>query len=213
MKIVISSITAINGGSEVIIRVQLQGEEHIDTRELVIDTKQYAALRPEKGEIDEFAFDTLEEASDLNSAIKRGAYILGYGACSEKNMTLKLRSKGFSKEIAASAASELVSRGYINEAADAVREAEKSVKKLWGARRIIASLYEKGYSKEAIDAASKKLASIDFSNSCATLIKKRLGDLPEDTNERKKLYARLARYGYSSSEIKAAFEQIIRENN
>ncbi|MBO5416543.1 MAG: regulatory protein RecX [Clostridia bacterium] len=205
MTVTVTSVRAINGGSDIVLSVCLSDGEHSEKRELVLLSRQYAALRPEKGEISEESFDELSEAAEICAAVKRGMNILGYGACSEKNMRLKLRSKGFGAEVAASAAEYLVELGYINEEKDAEREAERCVGKYWGRRRIAAALYEKGYSEAAVRGAIESLGEVDFEGRCVSLIEKKFRGLPEDANEKKKLFASLLRYGYSPSEIKNAF--------
>ncbi len=208
MRIEILSIAALNGGSEISLSIRISDGENSEKRTLVLLSRQFAELRPERGEIDAERFEELEAAAIVCSAVKRGMNILGYGACSEKNMRLKLRTKGFDADIARTAAAYLRELGYINESNDASREAERCVRKLWGRRRIVAALYEKGYSEEAVREALDLLDEVDFEEKCASLIRKKFGGVPEDARERQKLFAALARYGYSTSEIKNAFHII-----
>ena len=208
MTVTITSISALNGGAEVSVSVRLSEGENFEKRQLLLLSRQYAELRPEKGEIDIESFERLLAESEVCAAVKRGMNILGYGACSEKNMTLKLRSKGFSRETAQRAAEYLCELGYINEREDARREAERCVKKYWGRKRIAAALYEKGYSEGAVSRALEALDEYDFSKICAELIKRKFKSVPEDRDEQRKLFASLLRYGYSSSEIKNAFEMV-----
>lgn len=205
MRIEILSISASNGGADIVLAVRLSDGENSEKRSLVLLARQFAELRPEKGEISEERFDELSEAAEICAAVKRGMNILGYGACSKKNMRLKLCSKGFAAGVAESAAEYLEELGYINEKKDASREAERCIVKYWGRRRIAAALYEKGYSESAVRGAIESLVGVDFEERCVTLIKKKFRYLPKETNERKKLFAALLRYGYSSSEIKNAF--------
>ena len=124
-------------------------------------------------------------------------------------MALKLRSKGFDKEISAQAAKYLSAIGYINEGEDAVREAERCLKKYWGIKRIVAFLYEKGYSESAVRLAVAELDGYDMSEACIALVERKLGGLPDDREAQKKLFASLLRYGHSSSDIKKAFDQYL----
>ena len=208
MRIEIRSISALNAGAEISLAVMLSDGENSEKRSLVLLARQFAALRPEKGEISEEHFDTLSEAAEICAALKRGMNILGYGSCSKKNMRIKLRSKGFAADVADSAAEYLEELGYINEKNDAAREAERCVAKYWGRRRIAAALYEKGYSESAVRGAVESLDGVDFEERCVTLIKKKFRYLPEEMNERKKLFAALVRYGYTSSEIKNAIHTL-----
>lgn len=208
MNVTITSISALNGGSEVALTVRIEEGEHFETRRLVLLARQYAELRPEKGDIDCDKFEVLQSAAEICSAVKRGMYILGYGACSAKQMLIKLRSKGFSRESATSAAEYLCELGYIKEIDDAQREAQKSLKKHWGKRRIAAALIEKGYTREAVAEALDSLDEVDFAELCAELISQRYRGVPGDVDERRKLVASLLRYGYSSSEIKEAITRL-----
>ncbi|MBQ7384642.1 MAG: regulatory protein RecX [Clostridia bacterium] len=205
MTVSVTSVSALNGGSEILLSVCISDGEHSEKRQLVLLSRQYAELRPEKGEISEERFDELSHAADICAAVKRGMNILGYGASSKKNMRLKLRSKGFSPEVSETAAEYLEELGYINEESDAEREAERCVGKYWGRRRIAAALYEKGYCEAAVRGAIDSLEAVDFEGRCVSLIEKKFRALPEDANGRKKLFAALLRYGYSPSEIKNAF--------
>ena len=116
--------------------------------------------------------------------------------------------KGISADIAEEAVSEIEKKGYLDDAASAAREAERCVAKKWGARRISAALYQKGYDGEAVKQALYALedSGVDFAENCAELIRTRYDELPDDPNEKRKLYASMMRYGYSSSEINSAMD-------
>ena len=201
----ITSISAINAGAEVVIEIKLSEAGCSEKRKAILLARQYAELRIHKGEIDLNTLDEVFEASEICAAVKRGMNILGYGACSEKNMALKLRSKGFDCDIARRAARHLSELGYINECDDAEREAERCIKKLWGIKRIVAFLYEKGYTDPDVRLVASKLEEYDFTGSCVALIERKFRALPEDREEQKKLFAALVRYGHTPSDIKKAF--------
>ena len=205
MTIEITSISAVNSGAEIVIEVRISEGDNFEKRKLILLARQYAELRISKGEIERERFDDLVEAGEVCAAVKRGMNILGYGACSEKNMALKLRSKGVDKESAVRAARYLSELGYINEVNDAAREAERCLKKYWGIKRIVAFLYEKGYSDTAVHHAIAELEEYDFVDSCIALIEKKFRSFPEEREEQKKLFASLVRYGHSSSDIRKAF--------
>lgn len=205
MTIEITSISAVNSGAEIVIEVRISEGDNFEKRKLILLARQYAELRISKGEIERERFDELVEAGEVCAAVKRGMNILGYGACSEKNMTFKLRSKGVDKEISSQAARYLSELGYINERDDAAREAERCLKKYWGIKRIAAFLYEKGYSESAVRFAIEELDVYDLTESCIALIERKFGGLPDDKDAQKKLFASLVRYGHSSSDIRKAF--------
>jgi SOS response regulatory protein OraA/RecX len=64
------------------------------------------------------------------------------------------------------------------------------------------SHYDEAHVKDLAD------AGVDFAANCAELIRSRYGELPTSPDERRKLYAALSRYGYSSSEINSAMEML-----
>ncbi len=202
----LTSISAINAGAEIVLEIKLVEGDNFEKRKVILLARQYAELRVHKGEIDQESAEQLFFEGEVCAAVKRGMNILGYTSCSQKNMALKLSSKGFSRDIALRAAKYLAELGYINEGDDASREAERCLRKLWGRKRIAATLYEKGYSEGAVRLALSELEKYDFTEPCAQLIKRKFKALPDDREGQRKLFASLVRYGYSSSEIKKAFE-------
>ena len=206
MEIRITAISGRNGGEEVEITFELSDGTHSEKRAFLISSSQYLVLCPQRGISDEQTFDEIKYESDVWSATKRGIFILGYGACSEKALAAKLISKGFERDIAADAVRAIVAKGLLRPGEDASREAEKMVKKLWGKRRIISALYEKGYSAEAVREAIRSLEknSVDYEKNCKRLIREKYADVELDVSAQAKIYAALSRYGYSSSEIKSA---------
>ena len=153
-------------------------------------------------------FDAVSYAAQVWTATKKGVVLLGYGAASPRGMKTKLIAKGFDKAVAEDAAGELVAMGLIRPFDDASDLARRCTSRLWGKKRIISELYAKGFSSDAVSAAMNSLenAEVDFVKNCRDLIKKRYGELPSDITGKKKLFAALCRYGYSSAEIKQAIE-------
>lgn len=209
MKIEITSVSARDGGALICLAVALSEADKVDRREFLLLSSQYAELGVKKGAIDEDEFDAVYRASELCAAVRRGMNILGYGACSKRELERKLASKGVEKSLAMGASEMLESMGYVNECEDAARFAERALLKYWGARRITAELYSRGYSADAVSYAMDTLADFDFSELCAEYIDKKYKSLPETPEGRKKLFASLLRMGYSTSEIKEAFCAIL----
>ena len=209
MTVEISSIYSASAGEEIHVAFTLteDGERHTEKRTMVISAKQYLELGLTKGECTTEVFDSVAYASSVWNATRKGIFLLGYGACSERALRSKLVAKGFSKEIAELATQEIVSMGLIDPMGDALREAQKQAKKLLGKKRIISALYEKGYSAQSVAYAMQTLEDegINYVLSCERLIRKKHAELPEDPNEIRKLTASLQRYGYSISEIKSAY--------
>ena len=208
LKISIASIRALNGGAEMQITAVMENGSARDVQKLVILTEQYCSLNPKKGSITEEQFEALESAARLCGALRSGQSALSYGSASVLHLTQKIMRRGYSKEEASAAAERLREAGLINEDEHLAREVEKCLRKLWGARRIRSHLWTKGFSKETLEALPALLDAVDFPENCAALIRKHCGALPADAAERKKLYASLARYGYSPEEIREAFRRM-----
>jgi len=206
MTVEITSIVAANSGAEVHLHLRISDGVHCERRVLPLLTCQYASLRPQKGEVDTEMLDRLLLQSQICEAVTRGMSMLAYAPSSEKHLINKLRQRGYDGRIAKTAAAYLTRMGYIHEIEDAVREAERCVKKRWGRRRIASSLLEKGYTDEAITEALASLEEDVMLENCVIEVRKR-ALLWEDAEQRKKAYAALLRLGYSSSQISLALEK------
>ena len=205
LSIRIRSLRAQNEGSEVSLSVLLGDAEHSEQRTLVLKMEQYLELKPTRGEISEELFDRLEEAALFCSAQRCGEHLLAYGANSVQMLTRKIVQHGFSRDLALRAATSLQQKGLIDEDKDLRRETERCLRKLWGSRRISAHLWSRGFAAEALEALPEILSEVDFAANCATLVRKHYGELPGDAEEMRRMTASLTRYGYSISEIRAAF--------
>ncbi len=208
MRIFIVGISARSAGEEIEISFRVSDDtgERESRESFVISSEQYLTFSPQKGEANEGVYDEISRAALVWAAVKKGTYLLSYGACSQKAMRAKLYSKGIDKEIAAEAVERLASMGLIREFEDALREAEKMAARLWGRRRIGAALYEKGYTSEAVTHALYALEDIeiDFTENCRALIESKYSSALGDKDRERKMVAALMRYGYSMSEIKDA---------
>ena len=198
----VASIRAQNNGAEMAVTVVIENGAARDVRKFVILTEQYCSLKPTKGPITEAQFEALESASRLCGALRSGQSSLSYGSASVLHLTRKIMRHGYTKEEATAAAERLRDAGLINEGDDLSREVEKCLRKLWGANRIRSHLWSKGFAKETLEALPSLLAEVDFPANCAALIRKHYPAIPTDQKERQKLYAALARYGYSPDEIR-----------
>ena len=208
MTITVRSLYAQNSGAEVALRILLENGEHREERRLILTTEQYCELKPVRGEITEEYYDTLEAAAQLCAAIRAGEHLLSYGANSERALTQKLVRRGYLHETAALAAKKLCEMGLIDEQGDLRRELEKCLRKLWGAKRIQAHLWSRGFGADAMSALPSLLDEVDFVSNCAALIRKHYGTVPNGADERRRMIASLGRYGYSLSEIRAAFAHL-----
>ena len=215
MDISVVALRAHSGGEEMEVTFEIKSEikgeggRHSCRSSFIISSKQYLIIGISKGHADEETYDAVSHGAEVWDCVKRGMYLLGFGACSEKALRMKLVSKGYGKDIAEEAVAELVARGLLRQREDALREAEKMAEKLWGSKRIAAGLYQKGYPSEAVNYALNALEDkgIDYVEGCVGLIKKRFAHAGDSPAERKKLFAALSRYGYSASEIKDALNR------
>lgn len=201
-------MTSQNSGSEVSVRVVLENGEHREQKSLLLTMEQYCELKPQKGVITEEMYDRLECASEFCRALRCGENLLSYGANSVQMLTRKIAQRGYSREVSASAAQKLCDMGLIDEHSDAMREVEKCLKKLWGAKRINSHLWSRGFSSEVLSELPEMLAEIDFVSNCAKLINKHYGGIPTEPDELRRMTASLSRYGYSIGEIHAAIKQL-----
>ena len=208
MVIRVSALCAgVNDG--VVVRFVIQDGERVQKESFLVGAATVADLGIAVGECDSQLFDSVARAAELYAAINRGIAILGYGACSRKNLIRKLVLKGIDREIAVDAADELERRGLRNTVADAEREAERCVGKLWGRRRIVASMRQRGYEDGEIRKALYALedAEVDFTELCIQRLRKSCDSIPREPAGRARLVASLERYGFDRSEIRDAINQ------
>ena len=115
MRIFITSVVSRNAGEEIDVTFELISDsgDNTDRETFTVSSGQYLTLGISKGESDEERYDEVLHAADVWSAVKKGIALLGYGACSEKALRIKLASKGFDKEICAEAVERIVSMGIL----------------------------------------------------------------------------------------------------
>ena len=205
------SVTSLRSlGDDISLEVTVENGENSCKECFVISPAAYVDLGIQKGECSPELYEALEIESKTYAAFKRGAYILGFGICSEKMLVTKLIQKGFERDASIGAVARLREKGLLNNSQSVAREAEKCVAKLWGRSRIKAELIKKGYSSDEAEGAICDLEDdgLDFDKSCETLIDKKYPSLPKDKNELGKLVSSVARYGYSLSQIKFAITKI-----
>ena len=210
MRIEIVGVSAQADGAEVLLTVAITDDDGIRTqkRKLAIFTEKYVDLDLRRGAlIDEDTFDMLDQLSRQCRAIKKGSELLSYSSASKSQLVRKLKMRGFEKEDAEHAADFLESAHVIDEGRDIERLVALCLKKLWGRKRIYCELVKKGYDKSEVADAIAEVSPDEFVAGCVRLIKKKVGQVPADPVEKKRLVAFLTRYGYSFSEIREAFDK------
>ena len=204
VNIEVTEISRSEDGALVTLSITMSSGKKRDRRALVLTEKDFTALGIKRGEIGRETFELAEKRAKLCEALRRGENILGYGANSKKRLEMKLRRKGFDAETAVEAVGILSERGYINEYADALRDARRSASGFHGPRLIASQLLEKGYSKETVTSVLGSLGDLDFTRLCADFIKKKYYPFPPEKQERDKAFATLMRRGYPSSTVREA---------
>lgn len=206
MSIRITALRGTDNGAAMLVAVSMEAEGGAlrETRSFRILPEQYRALRLRRGEIDRETVDALEEASRLCEAVRRGMSLLGCGMQSARALRQKLCARGFDAALAAEAVAYLRACGLLDECADAQRVVAQCRRKHWGARRILACLFEKGYPEATVREVQAQLEGEDFVSDCIALIRARWRTLPQTREEQQKLTAALMRYGYATGEIRRA---------
>ncbi len=174
--------------------------------------EQYAELGVQTGEIISEKAEAILDAGRLCGAIRRGMAMLGYGDQSARRLAYKLTAKGVDRDTTNRAVAYLTERGYIREESTAALRARQGVSKGWGERRIREDLCAHGFTREAVEEAMEELSDTDWVENCASAIRKKYGEIPEDKGERQKLIAAMMRLGYDADTVKEAVRDILRES-
>ena len=191
-------------GARVLLTVQTpQGEQ----KTLRLYTARLP-FTPKTGAISEGKLEQLEHEARVSDALTIAMRSLATGNKSKLHLLAKLTHRGVEREDAAAAVRELTSRGLLDESANALREAERGIAKLWGNRRILADLRAKGYSEETLRPVRARLADEDAVARCARFLRrKRLESRSPD--EIGKAELTVLRYGYSRDEFTAALQALL----
>ena len=195
-------------GNAISVETEIRQGDDAQKEAFNILASQYADMHLSVGEIAREQYDELYEASKVCLAYLRGMNILSFGANTEKTLVMKLRRRGVEEKYAREAVEMLKQNGYINEDDELRREVERCLRKLWGAKRILAHLHQRGYDEESVSEAEDELEAVDFGELCLSLAEKKFEKLPEEVKERQKMVAFFIRYGYSMTEIKYAMARL-----
>lgn len=173
----------------------------------------YAELVRGRIDFDGNDIERIEREADYCGALLSGMNILAYGGNTAKELVRKLVGKRYTKESAVRAVKYLRDHGYVDEVSLCKEEVERCIKKLWGQTKIRSKLISRGFSKSAMALGERMIDSTDFSDACFTLAKKKSPAPPSDISERQKLYAYLARCGFTSDTIKGVIERLTYEED
>jgi regulatory protein len=159
---------------------------------------------------------------DLTAAKQKAYRLLALRPHSEKELEKKLREKGFPAVVIKETLEKLHDLKYLNDASFATGWARNlAVNKLWGNRKIIASLQEKGVAAQLIDEAiAAARFEISEAEAIEALIKKKTAKKKSavfDIKEKQKIFQALMGRGFPPGMIlnklgKAAEEEFDGEN-
>ena len=159
---------------------------------------------------------------DLAAAKQKAYRLLALRPHSEKELEKKLREKGFPAVVIKETLEKLYDLKYLNDASFAGQWARNlAVNKLWGNRKIIASLQEKGIAAQLIDDAIATVRlEIAEEEAIAVLVKKKAAKKKPaafNVKEKHKIFQNLMGRGFPPGLIlnklgKAAEEEFNGEN-
>lgn len=166
-------------------------------------------------EITEEQIKEIMEADSVKLAYLQILTTLKYGMKTEKEMSDKLRSKGYSEEAIISAIEKAKEYNYIND--DYYIECymrSKAIPSKWGEQKIISNLYQKGIEVNVIKEKLQEIYSEDDKyNNAYSLAQKKLTTIKEeDINKKKqKLNAFLLGRGYKYDIISKVINELFSE--
>jgi regulatory protein len=138
---------------------------------------------------------------DLEAAKQKAFRLLSLRPHSEKEMEKKLREKGFPAVVVKETLEKLHDLKYLNDASFSNQWARNLVvNKLWGNRKVIASLRDKGITAELIDLSIEKAREeLPEEEAIETLIKKKAAKRKStalDFKEKQKIFQALMGRGF-----------------
>ena len=192
------------GGERITVRVRVSNRAGQEDVEFLLMREHVEELALEVGPIGEDTLPELEYYGEVARAYGSACSSFAYGPSSIRALRKKLALKGYPKDVCDDAMACVRARGFVNEEEIACRRAQLFVEKHWGRSRICRKLREEGFDEGSFAAVGAFLDEVDFSEHCATLIRKRFGEVPEDRHERDRMCASLTSMGYSASDIRRA---------
>ena len=155
-------------------------------------------------ELDEEAVAALRTESARSLGRERALEYVSRRQLSRRELTDKLREKGFDEDIAVWCADWVTERGLLDEERYAAAVVRHYSAKGYGALRLRQELQRRGIPRELADAVLEERPR--DTGKLDRLVAAKLTD-PEDRDAVRKLSAALCRRGFSSEEIRAALER------
>ena len=155
-------------------------------------------------ELDEKALEELGRESRRALGREKALELVSQRQMSAKELTRKLRDKGFDEETADYCTDWISARGFLDEERYAAAIVRHYAAKGYGEGRVRQELTRRGIPRELWEDALGQMP--EDSTKLDRLIASRLKD-PDDRDEVRKLSASLFRRGYSAEEIRGALER------
>ena len=154
---------------------------------------------------------------DLEAAKQKAFRLLSLRPHSEKELEKKLREKGFPAVVIKETLEKLHDLKYLNDASFANQWARNlAVNKLWGNKKIIASLREKGIAADLIDSSIEQAREeLPEEEAIETLIKKKAAKRKTsalDFKEKQKIFQSLMGRGFPPGLILDKLRKIKKED-
>ncbi|MBN1365423.1 MAG: RecX family transcriptional regulator [Syntrophaceae bacterium] len=154
---------------------------------------------------------------DLAAAKQKAFHLLSLRPHSEKELAKKLREKGFPAVVVKETLEKLQDLKYLNDASFANQWARNlAVNKLWGNKKITASLREKGLTAELIELSIEKTREeLPEEKAIEILIKKKAAKRKTtafDIKEKQKIFQSLMGRGFPSGLILDKLKKMKKED-
>lgn len=182
--------------------------EHSDSIE-TIDTETLLMSGFGVGsEISQQQWQELKQKAEQNRAYEKALYLLEYRAHTKKELFTKLRAV-FPAEVCEHALSRIEQLGLCDDEAFARDYAEELFeRKGFGKKRVAFELAKKGVDRDVIDGILSEYDGNDPVDTIVSIIEKKYCPLPDDPKKYQRIFAGLARMGYSYGDIKSALERV-----
>ena len=146
------------------------------------------------------------DPAERERALKSTLNILDYADNTERKLREKLARKGFARDAIDYAVEYVKNCGLLDDRRYMRDLVDRAVRvKLYGRRRVTQELFAKGFTRGDIE--SFDFSEFDFPAACAERIRKTARRYPD----RDKLYASLARSGFTPNDITLAFQMLKKE--
>ena len=193
-------VTALHPTSPERVNLLLEdGQEIPTTLGIVTELRLFAGK-----DLEEAQLELIRSKTEASQARDRALDLLSRRPHSRKELSDKLRMKGYDNASSCSAVDWLEEHGYLDDRNYAGMVVRHYTSKGYGIGRIRAELSKRGIPRELREEALSEMPNTD--DSIDRFIRNRLKD-PNDRDEIRKLSASLARRGFGWEEIQSAIER------